>query len=361
MLSREDFDSFERRLRLRRRLAPLAAALVLMAALGGAWRTWTSRPLQATSAETEREPNESPATATRIAPGVEVRGTMGASSASAGDRDLFVTTVATSSLRVTLSGIDDLNLTLEVLQPEGERLRRRVFLDDVGPGGAERVDALAVTPGEVYLRVEEKPFVTEPNRPARERALVPYTLRVDELAAAATESEPNDTAASAQALPLTRALQGYLGANVEATERAMDAQHIHRDDAPLSSPDWFRVDDDTLVVVVPPERGALELTFDEPDARRPRLTRVEGAPAFLPADGWPGARPRRVRVTAGREALPGDAYFIAAATAGENGVAGLIDLAARLREAGREATRRAVLEGAARQLPGSPERARLAP
>jgi serine/threonine-protein kinase len=361
MLSREDFDQFERSLRLQRRLAPLVTLLVLVGLAFGGWKLWAARPVSRELATTEREPNDSPTMATPIAPNTDVTGTIGASASDTGDRDLYLVTVTASSLRVTLSGIEDLNLVLEVLQNDGEKkLRRRVFLDDLGLGGGERVDALQVTPGEVYLRIEERPFITEPNRPPRERALVPYTLRVDELTAGGLEVEPNDTAAGAQPLPVTRAVQGFIGVDVGQTEKAMEAAGARRADAPFSSPDWFKVDEkDAVVVLVPPERGELEVTFDEPDARRPRVLHVEGAPVFLGPETW--ARSRRVRVMAGKDALPGEAYFVALATPGENGVAGVLDLAERLRDANRDGTRRAVLEGAAKLLASSPEVSRLTP
>lgn len=362
MLSREDFDNFERSLRRQQRLPSVLAALVLVGSGVGAWRWWQLKPT--TSAYTvEREPNDTPASATRIQSGTDITGAIGASTTDVGDRDLYLMTVAASAIRVTLTGIEDLNLTLEVLQPEpgSDKLRRRVFLDDVGPGSAERLDALAVAPGDLYVRVAEKPFVTEPNRPSRERSLVTYTFRVDELSGTGLELEPNDTPGTAQALPLTRTVQGFLGVDVGPSERAMEAMGATRADAPFSSPDWYRLDArDGLVVLVPPERGELEVTFDEPTGRRSRQMRVEGAPLFLTADSWgPSKPPHRLRVMAGRETLAGDSYFIAAATPGDNGVEGLLDLAARLREAGRESTRRLVLEGALRHLAGSPDVSRL--
>jgi serine/threonine protein kinase len=362
MLSREDFDQFERRLRLRRLVMPLLALLVLAGVLVGGWRLVDTQPAP-TSFTSEVEPNDSPVTATPIAAGTDVQGTIGASTSDSGDRDLFVAAVSAPAVRVTLTGIDDLNLTLELLKRGGDKkLVRLVLVDDVGLGRGERVDALAVPPGPLYVHVEEKPFVIEPNRPRRERALVPYTLRIDELPAGVTETEPNDTADTAQPLPPTRAVQGVLGPDVGPTERAMASLGARRSDAPFSSPDWFRVDDpDAVVVLVPPERGALEVTFDEPDARRPRTLRVEGSPAFITPDSWGANKRRRLRVLAGRDTLPGEAYFIATGTPAGNGLMAVLDLASRLRESGREASRRALLEGAARHLGASPEAAQLAP
>ncbi len=359
MLSREDFDKFERSLRLQRTITPLAALAVVLLLGVGAWRLLSSRSASAAALTAEVEPNDSPKQATRIALGTDVSGTIGASKSETGDRDLYLATVPTGPVRITLSGVPDLNLTLEVLQlergEEGDRLRRRVFLDDVGLSEGERIDGLALTAGEVYLRVEEKPFCTEPNRPPRERALVPYVLRIEPMKDGAIEVEPNDTPATAQPLPMTRAVTGWLGPRLDEVERA----NIVRPDAPFSSNDYYRFDGEDgqalTVVVVPPERGSVLVSvLDEADARRGKVIEVRGLPHVLEVKGR-----NKVRVAAGKDSLPGDAYALAVAVAGENGVAAVVDLAEQLREQGRLETRRLVLEGTAQKLGASPDAARL--
>jgi tRNA A-37 threonylcarbamoyl transferase component Bud32 len=376
MLSREDFDRFERSLRLRRTAAPLFAVGVLLIAAGfgvSAWRhSVGGGPLTA-----EVEPNDQPSQATPVPLGVDVRGAIGASEAGRKDRDLFVTQAPGGPVRVTLEGVPDLNLTLDVSQvektEEGEKLRRRLFLDDVGPGGGERVDGLVLTPGEVFLRVEEKAFVSEGERPSRERALVPYTLRLEALAAGVVEREPNDTPATAQALPMTKAVEAFAGARVDD----VDALGAMRPDAPLSTIDWFRVEgpatpgEGVVVVVVPPARGALRVVdgvaYEAWTARRAANPRangplpgvlVDGAALVLPlrpaADGQ-----RRVRVVPSGETPPGAGYRLAVASSGANGVAAVLDLARALADEQRDAVRRQVLGAVAQRLAGSPDVARL--
>jgi serine/threonine-protein kinase len=376
MLSREDFDRYERNLRLQRTVAPLVALGVVAALAAGGWHLYRRQHLEGPRT-VEVEPNELPPQATPIPLGVDVKGAIGSAAANANDRDLYLAHVSGGPVRITLEGVPDLNLTLEVLQvektDEGQKLKRRLFLDDVGPGGSERVDGLVTTPGELYLRVEEKPFATEPNRPSREKALVPYTLRVEALSGGVLEREPNDTPAAAQPLPMTKAVEAFAGARFDD----VDGLTALRPDAPLSGVDWFRVEappsasDVVVVAVVPPERGALWVTdgaaFDAWQARRasspgrPQAAPgvlVQGAPFVFEAK--PGADGvRRLRVVAQGETLPGATYRLAAATSAANGVAAVLDLARALAEEGRESSRQQVLAAVAQKLAGAPDVARL--
>ncbi|MCA2980288.1 MAG: serine/threonine protein kinase, partial [Myxococcaceae bacterium] len=249
MLSREDFDQYERRLRAQRVLWPLAVVVTLLVVAGLAVRGLQTVRL-VTAASVEAEPNDQVARATLIALGAPVKGAMGAAGEGEGDRDLFVAQLPEAGrYRLTLSGVADLNLTLEVLQlervtaegagPEGkgapaERLARRLFLDDQGVGDGERVDGLELAAGAVYLRVEEQAFVTEQPRPPREKSLVPYTLALEAMPGAVhAEVEPNDTALTAQPLPLTRAIDAWAGARVDEVDRLTE----QRRQAPFSAVD----------------------------------------------------------------------------------------------------------------------------
>ncbi|MEW6434874.1 MAG: protein kinase [Myxococcota bacterium] len=376
MLKREDFDRFERRLRLQRIITPIIALAVVVAAVGLGWHFFRQHAVAGPRTE-EVEPNDLPAEATAVPLGADVKGAIGAAAANANDRDMYLTHVSFGPVRVTLEGVPDLNLTLEVLQLEktadGEKLRRRLFLDDVGLGGSERVDALQVSEGELFLRVEEKPFATEPNRPSREKALVPYTLRVDAMPPGVLEVEPNDTPSTAQALPMTKAVEAFAGARVDD----VDALSSMRPDAPVSAADWFRVEappapgDAVVVAVLPPERGALWVVegsaWDAWGAKRAAAARatasppgvmVQGAPAVIELK--PGADGvRRLRVVPAGEVLPGASYRLAAATSGDNGVAAVLDLARALADEKRDASRRQLLSAVATKLAGSPDAARL--
>ncbi|MBL8919863.1 MAG: serine/threonine protein kinase [Myxococcaceae bacterium] len=398
MLSREDFDRYERRLRSERLLAPVATLLVLIALAVGGWRALQHLKADEGPASVEQEPNDQIKQANRIALGSPVKGAMGAAAEGEGDRDLYVVQLPTGgSYRLSLSAVHDLNLTLEVLQIDqlkgddgpgdagtatkqdtekrAEKLRRRLFLDDVGPSEAERVDGLELMAGPVYLRVEERPWCSEPNRPPREKSLVQYSLAIEPMPAGDGffESEPNDSALTAAPLPLTRAVTGWTGARLDELDRLTEL----RPDAPFSSADVWKIEavpptEQVVVAIVPPERGALVVVDQsEVDAWRQRKAQsspsrpappppppliVRGTPQLLGLSAGPDGL-RRVRVVAGEGALPGSAYQLAAATTGPNGVAGLLDLLRTLE--GRPASQAALLDGASTALKRSPELARL--
>ncbi len=371
MLSREDFDSFERKIRVQRAVAPIVALLVLGVAGLAAVHWWKSESIEVVSGA-EVEPNDQPDQATRIPLGTAVQGSIGAST-SDGDRDLYVTNVAAGPHRLSLTGVADLNLTLEVLQLDRvqkedgatvEKLVRKLWLDDVSLGEGERVDGLNLAEGLVYLRVQERAFCTEPNRPSREKSLVPYTLLLEPMRTeGVTELEPDDTTSTAQPLPLTRAVTAWTGPSVE-----LDELSPRRPDAPFSTADWFRIegpaDATVMVAVVPPERGSLLVvdgagleTAQRKGTKVPTVT-VKSTPVWLElrpmADGV-----RRLRVLAGDEALPGSEYQLAAGMGGDNGLAAVIDLSRALEGRARLETRRLLLEATRKHFAGSADLTRL--
>ena len=373
MLSREDFDQFERQLKLRRSLAPFIALLVLAIAGLGAVKLLRSASTEVVSNH-EIEPNDTLQQATHFPLSAAVQGAIGAS-AGEGDRDLYVATVAAGPHRLSLSAVADLNLAVEVLQLEkqqkedgssnGEKLMRKLFLDDSGPGEGERVDGLQLSAGEVFLRVVERPFCTEPNRPSREKSLVPYTLVLEPLATEALpEVEPDDTPSTAQALPLTRAVLGWTGDRID-----LDRLAAMRPDAPFSAADWFKVegaaDALVMVAVVPPERGTLLVVdgaaleaFQKRTSKTLPVISVKAVPQWIElkpmADGQ-----RRVRVLAGEDLLPGSEYWLAAGMGGDNGLAAVIDLGRQLENRSRLETRRLLLDATRQRFAGSGDLTRL--
>jgi hypothetical protein len=311
----------------------------------------------------EVEPNDTVQQATRIDLGTEIQGTIGATSGE-GDRDLYVATVAAGPHRFTLSGVADLNLAVEVMQlGGGEKLVRRLFLDDQGTSEGERVDGLLLAAGEVFFRVLERPFCTEPNRPSREKSLVPYTLLLAALTTdALAEVEPNDTPSTAQALPLTRAVIAWAGDRVDVEKLA-----ALRPDAPFSSADWFRVEGpaDVMVAVVPPERGVLLVVdgaaleaFQRKSSKTLGVVAVTGGPQWVElkpmADGH-----RRLRVLAGEDVPPGAEYWLAAGMRGDNGLAAVIDLGRSLDSRSRLKTKRLLLDATRLRFAGSSDLSRL--
>ncbi len=368
MLSREDFDRFERTFRRKRALFPVAV-LTVLAALGAiGYRAYELRA-PPTHFGHEQEPNDRPDQATRIALGTPVTGTVGSAPAGERDRDLYRVDVPAGRLRVTLSAVDDLNLTVELSQLErsegGEKLKRRVFLDDVGLGLPERLDGFAAQPGPLYVRVEERAFVSEPARPSRERALVPYTLTLDVLGSdAGAELEPNDMPTQAHALSFERATVATVGARVDDLERKAAA----RVDSPFSTIDWFQVDADEpcWVLVVPPVRGAL-LVHDgawlelaaptSPSARAPPVKGplvVRGAPRLLKLES------KRLRVVPADDAQASDEYLLAPAHPGPNGLLAVRALLDALRAQGRETQVPGAKELVRKELATAQDLARLA-
>ncbi len=179
--NRQDFDRFERGLRMRRVLTPLVAAGVLLAAGLGAFGLFRANATPITY-DAEREPNEVPARATPIALDVEVKGTLGAPpSETESDHDVYVLELSEPTrLTIEASGILDLNLVLEVhhATSAADQPKRLVVMDEHALSGDERVPPLSVPPGLLFIRLSERAHATEPNRPPRGRATAAYTLKV---------------------------------------------------------------------------------------------------------------------------------------------------------------------------------------
>ena len=368
MASRADFDHFERNLKAQRWLAPVAAILVMLAVGLAGWTWLRSTQKAGGNLSAEVEPNNEPNFATRIGLDTEVKGAINAvAEGQKNDRDIYVVDVPAGPVRVTLGGVSDLNLYVELLQPNGaNHLDSVVMFDDVGIGGSERLDAVKLRSGPLYLRVEEGPFFEEPNRPPREKSLVPYSLKVEPMTGGPYEEEPNDSLATAQDCPLTKSLTGFLGAQVDYPDRAI---------SPLSGVDCYRVgvtneNEKVAVLVVPPKVGkvlvidgiALETWLAKkaaataPTAKAiapPRALVVESKPELIVLSAAAGRR--LVRIQAGEGAEPGSAYRFTFLTSDSNGLAGVLDLARSLEEEQRGPERLRVLELAANAFADSPQ------
>jgi serine/threonine protein kinase len=250
MLSREDFDQFENRLRLWRILTPLLwlSGLLIVGALG--FHFYNERRSDASLPRgVEDEPNDTVRQATRFQDSIQ--GSIGSSSSNTADRDLFFTDVEAGSYRLNLTAVEDLNLTVEVLQfqpgSEREKLSRVVFLDDHGDGKSEHLEALFLSQGPVYFRLQELAFCTAPERKSREKALVSYTLSLEKMQGPDFEHEPNDTPAQATLLTSSQAAEGFASQTMESTQELSEL----RPSEPFSWYDWYRVEAKGLVCVVP--------------------------------------------------------------------------------------------------------------
>jgi eukaryotic-like serine/threonine-protein kinase len=367
MASRADFDSFERNLKAQRWLAPVATLLVMFALAFGGWFYFQSTQKPGTLSA-EVEPNNSQSEATEVALDTDVKGAINAVADGAeADNDFYVFNVPGGPTRIRLSGITGLNLSVAVWQPIGPKnLKLILELDDVGDDKPERVDALKLLPGPLYLRVQEGPFFQEPNRPRREKPLVPYSLRVEAMTGGPFEEEPNDSIKTAQDCPLTRSLTGFVGAQVDYPDVG---------GVMLSSVDNFRVgvsseNEKVAVMVVPPPSGkllvvdgiALETWLAKkgaataPTAKAiapPKAAVLEGKPELIVLSAAGGRR--LVRIQAGEGAEPGSAYRFTFLTSDSNGLAGVLDLARTLEDEKRGAERQRVLELAANAFADSPQ------
>jgi eukaryotic-like serine/threonine-protein kinase len=199
-LRRSDLDAFERG--LRRRQAIVWTGTGLLAAGGAAAiALYVMRPPPTVTAE--REPNDEPAQADRIALGVPVTGYLGKRrSPTEGDRDVYTLKLPGSGRRVvsvSVSGIPNLDLNLAI--DNGARV------DEGGVGEGEAVHRRAVE-GRVTITIGQT-MGKGPQLPV-ENVSDPYTLVVTEEAAEGGEIEPNNMEADATELAPGLVVRGYL-------------------------------------------------------------------------------------------------------------------------------------------------------
>lgn len=202
-LRRSDLDAYERGLRRRQVLVGGGAALF---AVGGAAAAalYLTRPPAATTVE--REPNDEPAQADRIAAGAPVTGLLGKRrSTTEGDRDVYVLAPRSGRrvVSVSVSGVPNLDVSLAV--------------------GAATVDEGGVGVGEViHRRVVDGPVTIVVGQTMGkdlklpvENVSDPYTLVVTEESSDGGELEPNNMEADATELAPGLALQGFLDARAD--------------------------------------------------------------------------------------------------------------------------------------------------
>jgi hypothetical protein len=188
-------------------------------------------------AAAEGEPNDEPGKGQPLTVPGAVRGRIDR----AGDRDVYAIALPVAgTLKVALSGVDDADLVLEVLQPGGELLA----VCDNGPAKvAEGFPNLFVQPGPLLVVVREfvKP-APKPKKgkkpaaaPGRAAPSSPYVLEVRLLPAPAPgeEREPNDQAAFADELALGATGRGLVGWKRDTDTWRVPLEGV-RDDEALS-------------------------------------------------------------------------------------------------------------------------------
>jgi hypothetical protein len=178
------------------------------------------------SAGDEKEPNDTAADATPVRPGTYVRGTLDGET----DVDVYAVEVDSGQLRATVSGIEGVDLVLELRDAQGAVLAR----SDRGPAlTVEGIAGYGVSKGTYFLAVSEfvKPRKKpKPPKPAKGKKAAPvvdsgvdpqarlgpspaYELTVEHAPAPADlhEAEPNDDTGTAAEVLLADAVRGWIG------------------------------------------------------------------------------------------------------------------------------------------------------
>jgi hypothetical protein len=156
----------------------------------------------------EREPNDEPAQADRIAAGTPVTGYLGKRRGpTEGDRDVYTLKLPGSGRRVvsvSVSGIPNLDLNLAI--DNGARV------DEGGVGEDEVVHRRAVE-GRITITIAQT--MAKGQELPVENVSDPYTLVVTEETAEGGEIEPNNMEADATELAPGRPVRGYLDARAD--------------------------------------------------------------------------------------------------------------------------------------------------
>lgn len=204
--TREEFEQFERSLRMRHALRIAAAASVGVAAVAAG--IWLSA--RAGAAPTmEREPNDATSSAVHLGTGGVVRGFIEQSDAESGDRDVYLVDAAGPArpvLVAEVSGVPGVDLVLEVVDGRGVVLARS---DNQGEGGGEYLPN--VRPNDAAAWIVVRPLFEQGVAP-RHNELSPYALSVRQRSAyLGEESEPNDVVAESGRLIVGQSAVGLLG------------------------------------------------------------------------------------------------------------------------------------------------------
>ncbi len=350
MASREDFDRFERRLKLKRTLMPLVV-VGLLAGVAGVTVQLYQRAQAGVPLTVEKEPNDDIRHANPLTPGVPLRGELSADRA---DRDVFVLDAPQRPFSISVRDANDLNLSLDLstAPADGTTAERLLFVDDVGVGQEERVDGLHLPGKRLFVRVQE-PGAAEAEA---KRIDVQYTLEVAVIGEPGPlEVEPNDEPERAPQLPKDAAITAFTGSPLPWP--APDVRD--RAGAPyLSSVDWLwaaAAGDRPKAVVVPPPKGGLLVlngavaneAGQSPVAVRGGLKLVELTPS---ANGMVGLRVQPEPLTP-----PGARYYVAFVGDGERGLDAAVDLAKRLLAQGRKEDLAQLEEQLRRAYPKSPQ------
>ena len=207
-LSREDLK-FERKLR-RGRFSIWLLLLPLLACLGGAAYWFALNQEQVLAPNREVEPNNSPESATLLMPKKYLSGQIGRRlSKRESDRDWYrvqVRGVGPQALRASVTGVPNMDITLELFDASGGRITGS---DASARGGGEIISQWTVTPGDYFVLVRE---VWEDGKIPTENITDAYTIHTKwrPFNAERWELEPNNDPLKATPLEPGALVQGYL-------------------------------------------------------------------------------------------------------------------------------------------------------
>jgi serine/threonine-protein kinase len=204
-LRRSDIDAFERGIK-RRRVLTWVGSVAIVGGLvaGAAW--WIMRePPPLTE---EREPNDEPSHANRIAANTPITGYLGKrQSLSEGDRDAYLVRWPDAARRVVTISVTGIpNMDVNVVLADGNAVVS-ARADEGGIGEGETLHRRAID-GPIIVTVGQT--IAKDAKLPVENVSDAYTLTVTEEIAGKGELEPNGTDADANPLALTDELRGYL-------------------------------------------------------------------------------------------------------------------------------------------------------
>ena len=331
--SREDWDRFERKLRQGLWLRN-ASALAIAAAIVGAGAFFAKRAVDAPPqiSPEEHEPNDRPSQANPLAPGVPIRGHLGARfSDSESDKDFFLLPIQGSDqlLHLTVSGLPQMALVLDLYGPDQKSPLVRA---DYGkPGEGLTIPDWPIPEGNYYIELRAK---VPPGQVPPEDVSDWYTLTATPSARLpGEEREPNDTPDTASPSTLSRPGLGFAGTVGDVDDWSLDPLATDSD-----------LEGVRLGAALSPVPGA-ELRVAPPGAGKGGLaTWVKDQPGKL-------KRVVEVQVVKGRNER--DLYTLAFFTERADGGGAIVGAARKLVELGRSPDAVALVEAALKLAPDS--------
>jgi eukaryotic-like serine/threonine-protein kinase len=208
--TRSDVDAFQRRLKRRGWVGYVVLTGLLVSMAAGGWWAWAQRPA-AGVLTVEQEPNDTPAEANPLAPGLVLEGHLGKRiNRERGDVDVFRLDTPDGQRRVLsveVTAIPNMDIVLEIAR--AGRSAPLLEADSGGVGAPERVPNFPIEGTTHYLRVRERWVRGEL---PTENVSDPYTIRWDVIEPGPEdEREVNDALELANDIGLGERRRGFIG------------------------------------------------------------------------------------------------------------------------------------------------------